>query len=96
MQGAGAQFNLGEVTVTRCTIRLEKGIAGHGNVRGRDKKQAEFDAEFDAMMQEDRWRPQLEKTVIAQIAEKLQQKRHGRAAKVATTKVDFYTMARGE
>ena len=87
--GAGAQFNLGEVTVTRCSIRLENGTIGHGYVRGRDKKQAEFVAVFDALLQDDSWRARLNETVIAQISEKLQQKKDSRAAKVAATKLIF-------
>ena len=73
--GSGAQFNLGEVTVTRCTIRLENGTTGHGYVRGRDKKQAEFVAIFDALMQEDRYRHSVQETIITPIAQKLQQQK---------------------
>src|SRR5262249_60597827 len=34
--GSGAPFNLGEMTVTRCTVDLPSGMAGHGYVAGRN------------------------------------------------------------
>ena len=34
--GAGDAFNLGEMTVTRCSLRLACGAVGHGYVQGRD------------------------------------------------------------
>ena len=42
--GGGAPFNLGEMTVTRCTIRTESGQVGHAYVAGRDARQAELAA----------------------------------------------------
>ena len=34
--GGGAAFNLGEMTVTRCTVRTETGFVGHAYVAGRE------------------------------------------------------------
>src|ERR1700748_524834 len=34
--GGGAPFNLGEMTVTRCTVRLATGEIGHSYALGRD------------------------------------------------------------
>src|ERR1700745_3903656 len=50
--GGGAPFNLGEMTVTRCTVRTESGLVGHAYIAGRDAKRAELAALADAMMQE--------------------------------------------
>ena len=50
----GAPFNLGEMTVTRCSVRLSDGEVGHGYVHGRDKAHAERAALIDALMQTDR------------------------------------------
>src|ERR1700756_1475895 len=33
--GGGAPFNLGEMTVTRCTLRTETGLIGHASISGR-------------------------------------------------------------
>jgi alpha-D-ribose 1-methylphosphonate 5-triphosphate synthase subunit PhnG len=36
----GAAFNLGEMTVTRASVRLTDGTVGHGHMQGRDKDAA--------------------------------------------------------
>ena len=36
----GAPFNLGEMTVTRCSVVLDDGTVGHGYVQGRSKPKA--------------------------------------------------------
>ena len=36
----GAPFNMGEVTVTRCSVQITSGEVGHGYVQGRDKAKA--------------------------------------------------------
>ena len=50
--GGGAAFNLGEMTVTRCTVRTSTGLIGHAYVAGRDSRQAERAALVDALMQD--------------------------------------------
>src|SRR5450631_3209567 len=50
--GSGSPFNLGEMTVTRCTVRLASGIAGHAYVAGRDERRAELAAVADAVLQD--------------------------------------------
>src|SRR3984957_19570049 len=49
--GSGSPFNLGEMTVTRCTVRLESGVAGHAYIAGRDERRAELAAVADALLQ---------------------------------------------
>ena len=51
--GSGQPFNLGEMTVTRCALRLASGAVGHGHVQGRDKDHARRAAVLDALMQGD-------------------------------------------
>ena len=46
----GAPFNLGEMTVTRCSLHLD-GAVGHAWVQGRDKGHAMRAAVVDALMQ---------------------------------------------
>src|SRR6201987_739190 len=48
--GGGAPFNLGEMTVTRCSVRTEQGMVGHAYGAGRDAQQAEVAAVVDAML----------------------------------------------
>lgn len=91
----GAPFNLGEMTVTRCTLQLEDGTVGHAYIQGRRKACAEAAALVDALMQTDH-----ADCVRAQVLTPLQQNREitrsARAAKAAATKVDFFTLVRGE
>src|SRR5580704_11781109 len=50
--GSGSPFNLGEMTVTRCTVRIGSGATGHAYVAGRDERQAELAAVADALLQD--------------------------------------------
>ena len=91
----GDAFNLGEMTVTRASLRLENGCVGHGWCQGRSKSQATTIALVDALM-----RGEHAELITARILSPLQDarsRRHDeRAGKAAATKVDFFTMARGE
>ncbi len=91
----GAPFNLGEMTVTRCSLRLESGEVGHGYVQGRGKTHATQAALIDALMQTDR-AAALRAAVLDPLRDALQAARAARAEKAAATKVDFFTMVRGE
>ena len=93
--GTGAPFNLGEMTVTRCTLQIADGTVGHGYVQGRSKRQAELAAKLDAMLQTEA-APQVEEKVLAPLRKERTARKDGRAAKAAATKVDFFTMVRGE
>ena len=91
----GAPFNLGEMTVTRCTLRLGDGTVGYGFVQGRDKTHAERAARLDAGMQ-GAAASTIEAAILAQLAKAHEAARTARAAKAAATKVDFFTLVRGE
>jgi alpha-D-ribose 1-methylphosphonate 5-triphosphate synthase subunit PhnG len=91
----GAPFNLGEMTVTRASIRLEDGTVGHGYVQGRDRDHALTAALIDGLMQTDA-AGRVEAEVLAPLRAVLEARKAGRAARAAATKVDFFTMVRGE
>ncbi|HEV2612953.1 MAG TPA: phosphonate C-P lyase system protein PhnG [Noviherbaspirillum sp.] len=93
--GTGAQFNLGEMTVTRCALRLHSGQMGVAYVAGRDVRHAEYAAVFDALMQSDA-QDQVRRTVLQPIESLLAERRSEAAARAQATKVDFMTMVRGE
>ncbi|WP_425091036.1 phosphonate C-P lyase system protein PhnG [Tropicimonas sp. S265A] len=93
--GTGAAFNLGEITVTRCAVRLATGEVGHAYLQGRRKQDAEAAALIDALMQTDS-APQMRAAVLGPLREERDAARATRAAKAAATKVDFFTMVRGE
>ena len=94
--GNGRKFNLGEMTVTRCAVKLDNGTTGFGYVAGRDKRKTELAATFDALMQTDSWRERLDTSLIAPAEAQLAAARAERGHKVASTQVDFFTMVRGD
>ncbi|MBT9382352.1 phosphonate C-P lyase system protein PhnG [Pseudooceanicola sp. CBS1P-1] len=93
--GTGAPFNLGEMTVTRCALRLESGAVGHAMVQGRDREKAEIAARVDAGMQ-GAGAAGLRAALLAPLAQAEAQRARLRAAKADATRVDFFTMVRGE
>ena len=95
--GVGQRFNLGEMTVSRCVVALDGSNAmGVGYVQGRDRRRAELVAVFDALSQDTAGAEQIEQLLIAPVERKLADERRARDAKVAATKVDFFTLVRGE
>lgn len=94
--GTGSRFNLGEMTATRCTVELDGGAIGQAWVGGRRTRHAEVAAAFDAMLQDPERRPGLERAVIAPLAEAAVRRRAEAAGRAATTRVEFFTMVRGE
>jgi alpha-D-ribose 1-methylphosphonate 5-triphosphate synthase subunit PhnG len=91
--GTGAPFNLGEMTVTRCTIRNRDARIGHAYVAGRDLRLAELAASLDAAMQAPEHAAALERAVIAPLAAAQQEAREAKARRAAATRVEFFTMA---
>jgi alpha-D-ribose 1-methylphosphonate 5-triphosphate synthase subunit PhnG len=97
--GAGARFNLGEVTVTRCALRTDPAVVGcHAvgvaYVLGRSHRHAELAATADALLQDPDCRALLAPDLLAQIENWLSACRVARAAKARATKVEFFTVAR--
>jgi alpha-D-ribose 1-methylphosphonate 5-triphosphate synthase subunit PhnG len=91
--GGGAAFNLGEMTVTRCTVRTECGRTGHAYVAGRDARQAELAALVDALLQDPVRAPTLRRAVIEPLADAQQARRAQTVRKAAATQVQFFTLA---
>ncbi len=94
--GDGAPFNLGEATVSRAAVRLAGGETGFGYVLGRDRDKARLIALCDALVQSERWRDAVEAKVVAPIRDRLATARQRKAEQVAATKVEFFTLVRGE
>lgn len=91
----GAPFNLGEMTVTRCAVKLADGTVGHGYVQGRDKVKAVTAALIDALMQTDRAEA-VHAAILSPLMAEAQMAAEAKAAKAAATKVEFFTLVRGE
>jgi alpha-D-ribose 1-methylphosphonate 5-triphosphate synthase subunit PhnG len=94
--GDGAPFNLGEATVSRAAVRLATGEVGFGYTLGRDGAKARMIALCDAMVQSDQFAGTIETQVIAPLRAAMTAERNRKAAEAAATRVDFYTLVRGE
>jgi len=94
--GDGAPFNLGEATVSRAAVRLTSGEVGFGYTLGRDEEKARLIALCDALVQSEEFADIVEREIVAPLRASVQAQQAQRAAQTAATKVDFYTMVRGE
>ena len=94
--GDGAPFNLGEATVSRAAVRLSTGEVGFGYTLGRDRQKARMIALCDALVQSDEFADAVEAEVIAPLRTQMISERNRTAAETAATRVDFYTLVRGE
>lgn len=96
MGATGAAFNFGEATVTRCAIRVAEGFEGHAYILGRNAAHARLAAICDGLLQLPAYSAELTQTVIAPLEAMLRQIHAKTAGKAAATKVDFFTMVRGD
>lgn len=94
--GGGGPFNVGEATMTRCVVRLDSGEVGFGHILGRDGERARLVALFDALGTSPAYQQRVREAVIVPLAAAQEAAAAQRAAEVAATKVNFFTMARGE
>ena len=94
--GDGAPFNLGEATVSRAAVRLANGEVGFGYTLGRDRHKARMIALCDALIQSVDHAGIVEAMVLAPLRARMILERGRRAAETAATRVDFYTLVRGE
>ena len=94
--GNGDPFNLGEMTVTRSTVQIEGGYIGCAYVAGRCPDHAETAAMFDALLQDESCHDFIMKEIIFPLETILQKKRDRAAAEAGSTRVQFFTMVRGD
>jgi alpha-D-ribose 1-methylphosphonate 5-triphosphate synthase subunit PhnG len=94
--GDGAPFNLGEATVSRAAVRLATGEVGFGYTLGRDRQKARMMALCDALIQAADHATSVETQVLAPLRAVIASERNRKAAETAATRVDFYTLVRGE
>jgi alpha-D-ribose 1-methylphosphonate 5-triphosphate synthase subunit PhnG len=94
--GDGAAFNLGEATVSRAAVRLDSGAVGFGYTLGRDPEKARLIALCDALIQSPEFAAAIESVVLTPLRAAVMSARQARASESAATRVDFYTLVRGE
>lgn len=94
--GGGAAFNLGEATMSRASIRLEDGRIGHAYRLGTDRKATTLAAVLEAEGQKADTLAIIEEALLAPLSARLAKEAETLQAETAATKVDFFTMVRGE
>lgn len=94
--GNGPAFNVGEATVTRAAVRLATGGMGFSYLLGGSQRRAHLAAMFDALGQQDGYREQLQAALIKPVMDRCTAERDATRAETAATRVDFFTLVRGE
>jgi alpha-D-ribose 1-methylphosphonate 5-triphosphate synthase subunit PhnG len=104
-EGLGQPFNLGEMTLTRCVIQLplavkdqngDDSVSGFGYVAGRSQRHAELAAVCDALLRHPDWQSKVQTQVIEPLQIAIHEKRAVETAEVESTRVNFFTLLRGE
>ena len=93
---SGERFNLGEMSVTRCTVGLDQGVMGHAFIGGLCHEHARLAAVFDALLQLPEEGEELRRTLIRPLQEERQACLARRRKEVQPSRVDFFTLVRGE
>ena len=96
MGGDGAQFNAGEATITRAVVRLASGELGFSYLLGRSLEKARLAAIVDALGQSSRFRDRLEIVLLAPVMRRMHTECSLQRAETAATRVQFFTLVRGE
>lgn len=94
--GTGEAFNIGEATVTRASVKLEDGSVGHAMALGRDQTKVRVAAIVDALCHNPEAAALIDAEMIAPIERELDDADEKRRQETAATRVDFFTMVRGE
>lgn len=94
--GSGAPFNVGEATVTRAVVRLRTGETGFSYLLGRSKAQARLAAVLDAAGQDPTYRASIERHLVEPVTSRVASARHIARQETEATRVEFFTLVRGE
>jgi len=93
--GDGGPFNLGEATVTRAAVQVQGGATGVCYMLGRVPEKARAAAVLDALWQDTALRLAVA-DALRPVRRRLATEASAEAAETEATKVNFFTMTRGE
>ena len=96
MGGTGERFFAGDATLTRAVVRLSSGTLGYSYQLGRNKHHAEQCAVIDALLQEQPYFQSLMETLITPLEADRAARLAARQAEINTSRVDFFTLVRGD
>lgn len=91
--GTGAKFNFGEMTVTRCALRVNAWV-GVAYVAGRSHRKAQIAALADALLQDGSLHEQVQRELIEPLRLRLEAEAARAQRKAQATRVEFLTVAR--
>ena len=94
--GSKKRFNLGEVIVSRCVLEVNQKYLGVSWVLGSNLKHVELAALFDGLMQDPEYHGKLNLSLLQALKEKQKKKDDIIVKDAADTKVEFFTLKRGE
>lgn len=94
--GLGNAFNVGEAVVTRASVRLADGRVGHSYLLGRSGSKARLAATIDALGQDAVDRVALENNFVLAVLSRVDRESMTRNEETSATRVNFFTLARGE
>lgn len=96
MGGTGSPFNVGETTVTRCSVILPAKTEGHSYIMGRNSDHARLAAICDALLQIPAQHDEIQAKVIQPLQTGIAKRSLKKRSKAGATKVDFFTLVRGD
>lgn len=94
--GSGQPFHAGEVSATRVTVRVGSGHVGHAMIAGRDARKAQLVAVIDALALDPGHANAIETGIVAPLEALALASDANMRTETAATKVNFFTMVRGE
>jgi alpha-D-ribose 1-methylphosphonate 5-triphosphate synthase subunit PhnG len=99
--GSGRPFNLGEATICRCVLAMPDtssgvDIMGVEYVLGRNQNHALHIAKFDALFQDSTLGAEMQGQVLPELRDHRASHIEETARKSDSTRVEFFTMTRGE
>lgn len=92
----GSPFNIGEVLITRCVVQREDGALGYAWIAGEKARHAELAAFFDALFQHADFTDYFNNELLPTLQSALHAKHVQNAEKAEKTRVNFFTLVRGE
>jgi alpha-D-ribose 1-methylphosphonate 5-triphosphate synthase subunit PhnG len=94
--GTGQPFHVGEMSATRVTVRIGSGQVGHAMISGRDTRKAQLVAVIDALAQDPAQAEMIERVIVAPLEQLASEADAMLRQETAATRVNFFTMVRGE
>ena len=82
--------------MARATVKLATGEVGHAMILGRELDRARMAAHLDAIWQRPEWRSRIEEEFVSPSLEAQASEAVRQAEETEATRVDFFTLVRGE